>query len=577
MTFDRRTRATLIIAGVVLAGVVLAGLGIAEVWESGFYHAQGNIHHNATDGPEVIQSKDYELASGNPFTDHSYKLNTSANGEINVSAQPGDDTTTMQVQVDEINGTWTNTSNIQTDSGSNITLQPGDKNFTRVGGSITLFKYRDPKVNDSTEDAIYSGSGTLVFETNASDGHQYGLIDTSTGKALDIVTADSDGTVAFTSVPSGTTREVRIDSLGTLIIRHETEPHDKITESTVRAKFFETGDDDTPTIANRTTSDGEIDLTGLPVDETFVVEMSASGFFNRTVLIKDLGSQSTIFLLNTSNEGDNVTFAVEDPTGQFTSEDTEIEIERAINQSLYDTGGFAWLTVEGDRIGATGEIATTLEHEERYRLRVSNADDTRVLGGYQPTGDASETLRPSPPDVNVTDEEGYAWNGSVNDTAAGKVVFEFNDPDDNTTDLRVRIYEQNNESNEILDSTNAGPHGFLKVTQPLSGDQVNRSWVIDWNATRQGETIGSERVVGRKVVEQVPGLATVWQNAFAVATVILVGALFSVANVGAGAIATIFVGGGFWMAGWLPDSAGGALMLLLVIGVLWKARSEGFV
>lgn len=358
-----------------------------------------------------------------------------------------------------------------------------------------------------------------------------------------------------------------------LTIREERPSHPKVDTVTVQFKFFEQKTD-SPTIVNKTTDDGNVSLTGLPVGNEFTATINAQGYHNRTVIIEDIFTQDTAFILNKSGSTSavDVTFTISDPTGTFTGETTEIIVQRSINQSLYASGGFEYLNIEGDEIGSAGEVRTTLEEEERYRIEVRTDSETRVLGGY--TAEVSETveLRPSLPGVNVTDEEGYAWNASVNDTAAGKIVFEYYDPDDNTTDLRLRIYEQNNESNEIYDQTHAGPHGYLKVTQLLTGDQKNQTWVIDWNATRNGGTIGGERVVGRKVLEQLGQLDQTWQEAIAVLTIVLIGGLFSVRNVGAGAVTTAFVGGGFWMAGWLPDLAGGAIMLTLVAAVTWKVR-----
>lgn len=360
-----------------------------------------------------------------------------------------------------------------------------------------------------------------------------------------------------------------------LTIRTERPVHDIIDDREIEVTFYEQTNTN-PTIVNKTTTDGNVSLEGLPVGSEFTVVITTDGYYNRTILVDDIFTQSDVFLLNTSADVANVTFDISDPVGEFSGEETEIVVKRAINESLYnDSGGFSFMAVEGDEIGAAGEIRTTLQVDQRYQLEVRNDEETRVLGGYTAEVDDAHTLRPSVPDVNVTDEQGYAWNAST-DAEANTITFEFLDPDDNTTDLELVIYEQNNASNELYNQTHDGPHGFLRVTQMLTNEQANKTWAVNYSATREGNEIGGERAVGRKVITQLPQLDSKWKHAVAVIITIMTGALFSVRNAETGAITTSFVGGGFWMGGWLPTEAGGAIMVALFVAVIYKTQAGRF-
>lgn len=573
-SFSKRTRIILVAIGIVLAVVLPAAFVGAETFLSTFFQTTAGVHLNATDGPEVNTTKDYNLRSGNPFTDKSVNLSTQNNGWINISTSDPD-SSAMSIQIDEINGTFTNASQITATSG-NITLQPSDKNFTTVGGGIDSIQFNNTKVNDSRTDVIYTASGsdaTIVVETNATEGVQYGLIDQDTGTGLDIAIAKADGTIHFTSANTGT-HETRIEALGTLEIREENEPHTLVTSATAEVIFYENVDDD-PTIERRTTNDGSIDLTDLPVNKEFAVRVSADGYYNRTVLIEDLASQQTAFLLDKNRTGFDIGFTIEDPTGQFTSEDATIQTQRAINRSKYDTGGYQWLTIAGDRTGAANKLALTMQNNTRYRLKVSDgAGDVRIVGSYTVTGPDSVTLRPEAPSVNITDVETFVWNASQQNTSTGgTITFEYFDPNDDTTGLTVQIYEQGNASNAFPNQTVSGPLGYTKITQTLTDDQADRTWIVEWDATYNGASIGGKKAVGQPYEIQVRQLAPWIRNAIAALILILTGALFSIVNARTGAVVVSFVGGGLWMVGWLPTDAGAAIMIAAFIAILWKAAS----
>lgn len=482
-------------------------------------------------------------------------FNQSGNGDPDFEmADEGVQFTANDTDVD--NSSATPTGDLST-STPTLEIDINDSDFNLSQDDTVTVEFFIDGVSIGTDTLTSNGTASVMTDTLNGGDHTWN------------VTAND------TYSHSTTSQDFTITVPSNLTVREERPVHPKIDQVSVTAKFFEQGEDE-PTIVNRTTNDGNISLDGLPVGSEFTVTISAPGYHNRTVLLDDIFTQSTVFLLNETGQDNDITFTIEDPTGEFTDEDSEILVKRSINESIYnDTGGFSYLIVEGDEIGASGEIETTLETDERYRLVVRSDDETRILGGFVPESDKTVTLRPSPPSINVTDEQGYAWNASTDETA-NTITFEYNDPDDNTTDLELIIHEQNNASNEIYNQTHAGPHGYLKVTQTLTDEQANETWVVKYSAQRGGDTISGQTGVGRQVITQLPELDDTWKNAVAVIMVILTGGLFSVRNAETGAVATAFVGGGFWMGGWLPTAAGGAIMVGMVVAVVWKSQAGRF-
>lgn len=578
----RKEKLAFFLIGIALVPALLTGYGVAETFVSdtfGHFGSPGIL--NATEGPEVTLGQDYDLQDGQPATNKSINLSTQSNGWINVSTTYSD-TDQMQITVDEPNGTWTRTSGINTDPNTEIRLQPSDKQFALVDGGIDTFSYRNISVDDGVVDLEYTASstGNITVETDATSGTQYGMVTNDTNEGLDVAIADSNGVLVFDEVPTqSSTQQVDIRQLGNLTIREENPAHPTITGCSADVIFYETVDED-PTIEQATDSDndGVIDLTGLPVDEEFAARINCGGYYNRTVLIDDLSQQNTAFLLNDSNTAFLITFTIDDVTGKFTTEDASIVVQRAINQSEYSSGGFAWKTIAGDKTGAANELSVDLEDETRYRLRVSDgAGDTRIIGSYTVVGATTVTLRPSVPDINITDVETYKYNATQqNESGTETITFEYFDPDDATTDMTVQIYEQGNETNAFPNQTVTGPLGYVKITQTLTDEEAENNWVVEWNATRDGESIGDEVVVGQLQEPQLQDLPGWIQHAVSAIVLILIGALFSVVNVEVGAVTTTLVGGGFVYLGWLPVAAAGAVVVALFVVVLWKAGSNRF-
>lgn len=580
---SRKQKVILVAIGVVLSVIVPIGFAGAESFLSGFFSTSANIHHNASDGPEVIQTKDYNLRSGNPYTDKSYNLSTENNGWINVSTSDPD-SSDMVVAIDQIEGDFTETSQITAASGD-ITLDPSDKTAVTVGGQISSIDFREMGVNDGQVDFRYTASGesTIIVETNATQGTQYGLVDPATEEGLDVAVAGSGGTIEFTEVPSTTGEtDVRIEELGILDIREETPPHDLITTATAEVTFYE-DEEDSPTIVRRTTNNGQIDLTGLPIDEEFSVSVQTGGYHNRTVIIDDLSQQQNVFMINKNETTVENRFTIEDRTGDFPSDETELRIQKAINRTEFggSPGGFAWVNVAGDDVGADEAFTTDLIEDDRYRLVVTNDDgDTRVLGAYtaETTGDISLRIGRVVLDPEETPQPAYQVNQTGGDGTPTNIHFEYNDSQTQTQTIWLEIYEYNNESNVLLSNTSfTGPFGTFTHTELVPNDRNETTWAVKFTIDRAGQSnIQSEVVVG-PTNPVIPELPTWLVSIVFVGTIWMTAGLFSQLNGDIGALVVAGMGAIFFQIDLVPPQLGAGVLGLALItaGIMFIRERQG--
>lgn len=251
--------------------------------------------------------------------------------------------------------------------------------------------------------------------------------------------------------------------------------------------------DDATIVVERadTNDDGNISLEGLP-DKEFVAVVESDDHYTRRVYIDSIYEQQSIFLLNqTAVPGDeavNTTFVFEDRSGNFDPENTTLRVQRALD--LNDDGESEWLTVAGDFWGAASEFPFTGEENARYRLIVENEEgDRRVLGTHIPTDDGVKTVVNGDIEFSAEEGTGRYFDASVNKTE-NRILAMYADPTNQTSDVRIRVWQLGNRSNEIHDQnyTN-GPYGELGTFIDVTGDQAEMSWVVRYDATH--DTDGS--------------------------------------------------------------------------------------
>lgn len=405
---------------------------------------------------------------------------------------------------------------------------------------------------------------SVVIKLDGSQVHQEWVNSTNTtvSTTLNTVTAGPHdwSVVATDRYGEQTTANYTFGVPDTLFIRNQTNATQLVDNTQVTVRFFNGTE-----IINRTTTDGTVDMRGLPANKRLIVTANADGYHRQTVLLDSLIEEQDVYLLN-ETKGVEVRFELKDRSGDF-PQDSVLFIELPINQS----GTLQYETIVADRFGPDG-VTTFLQEGERHRLKIRNPEkDVRILGAFTPT--VSETVVLEIGDVtirNAADGSIYDWDAAYAEDSNGnaEISFDYADPENATSDLRVRIFERGNESNEILDTTIQGPLGNASVTQPLTGNQKNLTWVVTFAGDRNGNRIEGRRVVGDDVNLGVP-VDAMWRNTASVALIVIVGGAMGGISAPLAAIATALLGGVLWFIGWVPAGVGGgavALALLIAVG-----------
>lgn len=430
---------------------------------------------------------------------------------------------------------------------------------TAQGDELTVDWYIDGAKDAST---TVTSNGTASYSTSGLNGGDH---------TWHVVVTDEHGATV-------TSQTFSISVPSKLAIRNESNPNQLVTGAELELTFYYS---DQVIVKEDTDGDGYINMTGLPVDQKFVVVATADGYLNRHIIVDSIYHQSSIYLIPNNATAVEVRFNINDPTGRFTSGDSEVVIQRAITRDFDGDGTneTQFVNVAADEAGVAG-FSTFLVQDARYRLKVRNQKgDVRILGAYTATASEEVTLKPVPLGIDTGGETAYnytAWQQNVSGNE--RITFEFADNANATTDMTVSIWEQGNQSHQPDgwdDTTVDGPLGSTKIVHPLDPSDADTTWVVKFEASRDGKAISGEVIVGPNIRNPLTGDAPAWLlQATALVVIVMTGALFSKLNTGVGAVTTSFVAGGFWWAGFLPPEAGGAVVIVLVVSVLYKTQGD---
>jgi len=316
-------------------------------------------------------------------------------------------------------------------------------------------------------------------------------------------------------------------------------------------------------VISRNTTDGTVNFAGLPADQRFSVTVDAGNdFVTRQVIIPSILEQDTAYLLPAANTSTvQPRFVLEDPSQRFDEEDSEILIERPIEEGN-DT---RFVAVAGDRVGLQG-FNPVLEQGQRYRIRVRDPTSgrERQLGAFTPTVAEQVTLEVTDVEFDsVSETDGLEWTARYQD-GENQDTIEFILRDSQPTQsLEYRIYPRGEPNNTLVRDTATGN---VTISEPVPPSQNDSVFVVAFNLTRgSGETVSAQRPVSSDQLPVGPsGLPQNWQTIIAMLVLVGVAGLFGAANPGVGGIATAMVGGVFFLLGWLPDDTGGLMVALAI-------------
>jgi len=556
MTHDRTAVATLVV--VLLLLLVPAGAAITGPSHT----ASSGVTYVTNSGLEVELGDEREVEA-QPFEDDAtwrsdgVALSALGPAEVRVTDQTFSGST---MQLSGLNASANAITATREDLNTDVTVE---------GGADQVIVHNVSVGDNETDLEVAASSETTITLTNIADVDGIQAVDSS-GEPVAGDTDTSDNEASLTLEPG--TYSLRLqDGPSTLAIRDVMTQElitqtDNGTDINVTVQFF--GDDGA--VQQRTTSDGTIDMTGLPAEQRFAVTVEAGDeYVQRQAIIPSILDQQAAYLLP---QDVNITtveprFILEDPSNQFDTERSEIVLERPIETD----NGTDFVAVAGDRVGING-YDVILERDQRYRVIVTDPDSgaRREIGEFTPTQSEQVTLTVQDVEFDsVSEVSGLDWTARLveNENDANEVEFIYRDGLD-TEDLQYAIYERGNESNVLVSGS---ADGNVTVSEIVPPGEENTVWVVEWEATRtSGETLEATRPVSSDQLPVGPeGLPQNWQTIIAMIVLIAVAGLFGAANPGVGGIAVAAVGGVFFLLGWLPDSTGGLMVgLALMLAVL---------
>jgi len=338
-----------------------------------------------------------------------------------------------------------------------------------------------------------------------------------------------------------------LNAPGELTVYNESSPSEKIDNATLRIRFFDGGSRE---VVQRTVTDGTVNMTGLPAGQQLVVTVDDEGdnLVYRRIVLSSLLEQADVYLLPVNATSSQVNFGLDDATGNFPSESTQLFIERALTKDFDGDGTneTEYRAISGDNFGAAQDFPTVLENNERYRLRVRNGDgDVRVLGSYTATGDAAEVLEIGTVTISSEADAGAAATARIigeGDQRAVRVIYD--DVETQTDSLDITIHEQGNESAVLATDTANGVSSYVGTYQVPDGAPEDVAYEIDVEAQRADSTFSTTEYVG-----DLPELITRFNLDPAIAgligwvAIVAIGGLVVIYNARLGALTMVVVAG----------------------------------
>lgn len=283
-----------------------------------------------------------------------------------------------------------------------------------------------------------------------------------------------------------------------LNIYNETSPSQVVDNVDVALQFYQ-GDQ----VFTRNTSDGTVDLSGLPVSGEMVVRAEADGYYPRRTYLHSIYEQQAIYLLPENATTSQVVFTLDDQTGNFPSGETVLQIQRPLTKDFDGDGSneTEWRTIAGDYFGASGSFPAELETGQRYRLTAQNDQgDERALGSYTVTGDAAESLPIGQVSFGESEDGTPVMQGALQEHDGQRYIrVTYNDPTASTTELEYRIVRTDNNSIVLQGNTTVmGPVNTYAETVQVPGSAPDDvGYTIEYTADRSnGETVSDVVYVG---------------------------------------------------------------------------------
>jgi len=489
------------------------------------WYVDGNLENTTTATANGTVSADV-----GPFDDGTHEWQVVATDDYGEAVTSANFTWTIEHAAPEVSNRQPADGSALSEREQEFSIDISDSDFAFDGDTVDATLFIDGE-SVGSETLSANGSASITTTISEGGGHEYYW-----------VVSDRYGLETTTSTFS-------FDIPSELRIYNESSPDNLVDNVTVEILFYGGPDGDQFTF-QRETSNGVVDMSGLPVDQEFVVVASADGYNNRRIYVESLFQQASVFLLPESSTAAYNVFQIDDKSGSYPPGETRLIIQRGLNKS----GNFSWYTVSGDFFGGTNSHETYLRYNQRYRLIVeNNQGDRRVIGAYMALDESNpKVITISSIVVSPPDGQNYYANTWIDDATEddGKktLKFSYNDPDKLTDSLDLVIHERGNVSNVLDEISTDNVGDSWTVSYALEGADAETSWVVDWSGQREGNEIGQRVPVGEEGNIPIP-ISSEWLTRFGLVALPVVAALSSERIATLGAMGTVAFAGILMISG----------------------------
>lgn len=341
---SRRQVRVLFVVGLLIGAVFTPMLaGALAPFLSNSVEVNGPVPLSASSGPTVTVTGSTTANLTNPAPDANTVDLSTSNGNITFESSVNAEGT---VHVDDINGTWTKVSSIDTKSGY-LYIDPADKQAVNVSGDLDRIEFRAMQLDDGKTDFVYAGSSgtTTVTVEGLSANEKVRAVNVSDGKVLGTATTDGSGSVTFNDLPNSE-HEVELQTSDAIPLLDNPVPdgdltsppsefkidveHDDFPGENVTVEFYYEG---SKIDTKHTESDATVTTSNLPSisggeHEWSVVATDTQG--DESVLNTSFGTPGDLTIVNETNTSELIT----DPVNVT----VKFENGTAITQETTSTG-----------------------------------------------------------------------------------------------------------------------------------------------------------------------------------------------------------------------------------------------
>lgn len=409
------------------------------------------------------------------------EVTTDSSGTGTISVTSGSDVNVLLVDTDapEIESASPAEGDETNQSSVTLSVTISDQDFADpTGDTVTAEFYLDGTLVDTQ---TTSSNTTLTTDVQPELGEQH---------TWRVEIEDKYG-----NTDSISDRQFRVPA--ELRVYYETNPSELVQGEnlTLRVRFFPQDGGD---IETRQVNDGIANLTGLPVEETFVVTVQANAsenFVYRRVVVDSLYETQRVFMLRENVSHSRVVFELSDPTGQFPPEQTTFYVEKpiTINNSTQ------YYVIAGDTFGATGRFPAVLQDDERYRLRVVSEGTERILGAYNVYGSTVETIQIQRIEPSAEQEDiGSVYGALTQEGNTSTLAVRFRGGDPGTT---VEYYVRSGNGTVVVPNTTVVGADFAHLYK------FNRTGDKEYNVSYEITDPDGQTTKGYFLAGQVGGVA----------------------------------------------------------------------